>query len=141
MTTNSTYTTLTTGTNGVSSDDMSMIPITGDASVNLPVGVTTTPWNGTYTINDNWSITDTSAAASVHITGKGIVLDDDADIQIKGRQLSDILAGIESRLGLLTANHQLEAEFEELKALGDQYRELERRLNEQLTTWDILKKT
>lgn len=138
MTTNNIYTTLAQGANGMSSADY--ITVTGDSTVNL-TSATSMPWNGTYTINDNWSITDTAnSTGRVRIHGQGIELDEDADIVIKGKKLSEVLAGIETRLGLLTANTKLESEFEELRALGERYRELERQLNQQLQTWDILKR-
>jgi hypothetical protein len=138
MTTNTIYTTLAQGANGTSSADY--ITVTGDSTVNL-TGAATMPWNGTYTINDNWSITDTAnSTTKVRIHGQGIELDEEADIVIKGKKLSEVLAGIETRLGLLTANPKLESEFEELRALGERYRELERQLNQQLQTWDILKR-
>lgn len=64
----------------------------------------------------------------------------DGDIKLNGRSMSDLLDKIEQRLALLTPNTELEAEWEELKALGDQYRQLEQYIKEKSKTWDILKR-
>ena len=50
-----------------------------------------------------------------------------------------MLEAIESRLGILTPNPQLESEFDELKALGDAYREAEKKFKEQKQIFEILK--
>lgn len=47
------------------------------------------------------------------------------DITIKGKSLSKILDGIEQRLAILHPNERLENSWEELKELGNRYRELE----------------
>ena len=64
-----------------------------------------------------------------------------ADIFMNGVSLKDTLASIESRLAILKPDVALEAEWEELKRLGDEYRKLEKEINEKVRTWDILKKT
>jgi flagellar motility protein MotE (MotC chaperone) len=43
-------------------------------------------------------------------------------------------------LALLTPNPELEKEWDELKELGDRYRELEKHITEKMKTWDILKR-
>jgi hypothetical protein len=45
---------------------------------------------------------------------------------------------VEQRLAILTPNPDLEKEWNELKQLGDQYRALEKHINEKMTTWNIL---
>jgi hypothetical protein len=63
------------------------------------------------------------------------------NIRVKGRNLTEWLETVESRLGILQINSELETEFDELRALGDAYREAERRFNEQKRVYDILKNT
>ncbi len=46
---------------------------------------------------------------------------------------------IEQRLNILTVNAKLESEWEELRALGEQYRALEQSIIEKMKTWDKLK--
>jgi hypothetical protein len=60
---------------------------------------------------------------------------DRADIVINGQSLGQTLFRIEQRLNLLVPNPELEAEWAELKQLGDQYRALEEKLVEQVEIW------
>lgn len=64
----------------------------------------------------------------------------DGNLKVKGRDLCQILDTIESRLGVLNPNPELESEFDELKALGDAYREAEKKFLEQKRVFEILKK-
>ena len=64
---------------------------------------------------------------------------EDADIMINGVSLNDTLKNIEQRLGILRPNPDLEAEWDQLKALGNQYRELEKQLKEKSNMWSKLK--
>lgn len=62
------------------------------------------------------------------------------DITVKGKNLINLLETIESRLAMLEPNPKLEAEFDELRSLGDAYRAAEKKLLEQKRVWEILKK-
>lgn len=62
------------------------------------------------------------------------------NLKVKGRDLCQILDAIESRLGVLNPNPELEKEFDELKELGDAYREAEKKFLEQKRVFEILKK-
>ena len=64
---------------------------------------------------------------------------DDADIRINGISLTDVLKNIEQRLNILRPNTELEAEWSQLRELGDQYRALEAKLTEQGDMWAKLK--
>lgn len=64
----------------------------------------------------------------------------DADIDINGKSLMKTLEGIEQRLGLLSPNTELEAEWDELLELGQAYRKLEAELLEKKKMWETLKK-
>lgn len=70
---------------------------------------------------------------------KGITMPEETDIKIGDFSLKESLARIEERLNLLTANTKLEAEWEELKQLGEQYRALEKQIMEKMNVWDLLK--
>ena len=76
--------------------------------------------------------------SSLQVSGDAEFL---GNIKIKGRNLTDWLATVDSRLGILHINSELESEFDELRALGDAYREAERRFTEQKRVYDILKNT
>lgn len=64
----------------------------------------------------------------------------DGDIKIKGVNLTDRLDAIEERLGILRPNNDLEGKWEKLKALGEEYRRLEKEILEGENIWDMLKK-
>ena len=63
----------------------------------------------------------------------------DADIQINGISLTDVLKNIEQRLNILRPNTELEAEWGQLRELGNQYRRLETDLKEKSLMWNKLK--
>ena len=87
---------------------------------------------GHWTIDDSRLLAPNSA--KIQLTGEN------ADIEINGRSVMQILDGIESRLGLLHTREDLENEWSELKALGDRYREMVRNIEEKSKMWDTLKK-
>ena len=96
---------------------------------------TTTMPSGGYTLN-----TGLSSAGNVKITGNGIDMVEGTDLVIGGKSIKKSLEAIESRLAIMSANHEVEAEWEELKRLGDAYRALEAEIQEKMKTWNILKK-
>lgn len=72
--------------------------------------------------------------------GSLVLTGENADIDINGTSLKAFMVRIEERLALLTPNTKLESEWAELKALGDQYRQLEKDIRSKMQTWDILSK-
>jgi hypothetical protein len=64
----------------------------------------------------------------------------EGELKIKGVNLTDRLDKIEERLGILRPNEGLEEKWDELKALGDRYRELEKDILEKEKIWDLLKR-
>jgi hypothetical protein len=98
-----------------------------------PVTITTTSANTgpTWTLSDSWQ----NSPPSGKITLKG----EDADIEINGRSLMQILDGLEQRLGLLKCREDLEADWSELKALGNQYRAMVKSIEEKTQMWTTLK--
>lgn len=64
---------------------------------------------------------------------------DHADIEINGKSLRDWMTQIEQRLNILQPNVQLESEWDELRALGERYRQLEKQCQEKSQMWNKLK--
>lgn len=133
------------------------ISITGAQGSNTSIGGASGTWNltaGAYTTSidtsnlmwastpntvwttntADWSIS-TSAAQSGTMELKG----DNADILVNGRSLMDAIDALEQRLNILVPNPELEAEWDELRELGDRYRELERLCKEKGDMWAKLK--
>jgi len=61
-----------------------------------------------------------------------------ADIKINGESLMATLRGIQDRLNILRPNQELEAEWDQLRELGEQYRKLEQELEEKSLVWAAL---
>jgi hypothetical protein len=89
---------------------------------------------GTYSINNNDIATQT-----VVLNKEGITIQEGADLRLGNVSLKETLAAIESRLNILRPNPELEAEWEELRELGDRYRQLEAELTEKSCVWKILR--
>lgn len=89
--------------------------------------------NTVWTTNtSDWSI-GTSQSATMELKG------DNADIVVNGRSLMNAIDALEQRLNMLVPNPELEAEWDELRELGDRYRELERLCKEKGDMWNKLK--
>ena len=74
---------------------------------------------------------DTKFDCDVNIKGK---------LNLNGKDITDILDKIESRLAILHPNIKLEDKWDQLKELGNRYRELEQEIIEKEKIWEILKK-
>jgi len=90
----------------------------------------TLTWNG---VNPAW----TTPSSTLKIDGDAEI---EGDLKVKGKSLSEAIENIEKRLAILHPNSELEERWEELKALGERYRELEKDILEKEKMWDILKK-
>ena len=126
---------------------------TGNTLVNSPYTITLSGGSG-YGINTmaggngTWATTGTSYAiweshkpsANVQISSGGIRMDSDCDITFGNVSLKETLESIQSRLAILKPNPLLEEEWEELRALGDAYRALEKEIGEKMQVWNALKK-
>jgi hypothetical protein len=99
----------------------------------------------TYTVSaatwQNSSISNPTADTLINAGGQIELRGDKADVVINGVSLSATLKGIQDRLNMLQLNAALEAEWDELQALGKQYRRLEAELAEKQRMWEIMKKT
>lgn len=118
--------------------------------------MTTDTQNGTYVIHDDlaaaslysttatlgyndWIVnTSTIDNSVVKISTSGIKMEEGCDIKVGDRSLLKTLDAIYERLAILETNSKLEAEFNELRDLGDQYRKLEADLKEKMVTWSVL---
>ena len=108
----------------------------GFGNVTLPAG-SGLNYTSPYTFSSatpNWSIRDDNNVSST-INLKG----ENADIKINDISLVDTLKTIQDRLNILRPNPELETEWDQLRELGEQYRELEKKLQEQSDMWDKLK--
>lgn len=99
--------------------------------------VTHTVWTTTGT-SGSWNISDVDLTSPP--SGKIRLEGEDADIEINGRSLTQILDSIEQRLGMLKCREDLEKDWHELKRLGDQYRALVKDIEEKHKIWDALKR-
>ena len=97
-----------------------------------PWTTTTAPWitSGTgISLDPSWA----NGSSKIKLDG------DNADIEINGESLVGMLKAIQERVNILTVNTELESEWEELQALGEQYRALEKHILEKMDTWNKLK--
>ena len=92
----------------------------------------------TYTPIWNTGVTMPNAM-SVNQSGRVDLKGDNADITINGVSLSATLKLIQDRLGLLVPNPELEGQFDELRALSEQYKKLEAECREKMRVWNTLK--
>ena len=84
-----------------------------------------------------WIATGTNASNTLSVQGDA---EFDGDITVKGRSLAEFMESVEHRLNIMRPNPDLEAEWDQLRALGEQYRELEKQLAEKSQMWTTLKK-
>jgi hypothetical protein len=106
----------------------------GPFTVSGVINPNTSPY--TFSAGTNtapWFTQGPMTAPKIKLDGEG------ADIVVNGFSLVDAINSIQDRLNCLQINPALEKEWEELRALGDQYRELERQILEKQATWDRLK--
>ena len=96
-------------------------------------------YDTTYTVDydqlsgaNGWGTT--SIQSGLDITGE------DADITLNGKSMRDWMSKVEERLAILEPNPELEAEWAELKELGERYRAMEQELQEKSRAWNLLKK-
>lgn len=100
-------------------------------SITSPYTVTTAV--GTSTAATWATFNPTSGSTKIQLDGEN------ADITVNGWSLVQAVKRIEERLGLFQPNPELEREWEDLRALGEQYRQLEQHIRDKQATWDRLK--
>ena len=93
---------------------------------------------GGYTFtNTNWNTPAPPMAVSQ--SGQISLSGNNADIVINGVSLVSKLDAIAERLNILDVNKELEAEWDQLRELGEQYRQLELDLRAKSAMWKTLK--
>ena len=98
-------------------------------NVTSPVWTTTTNNTGGYTFaNQNIQPNNT-----IQIKGEN------ADLLINEKSLKTWMEKVEERLNILTPNPEMEAEWDQLRKLGERYRKLEKKCQEQSDMWKKLK--
>jgi hypothetical protein len=105
-------------------------------NVSPTVWTTTTNNTGGYTFanqNIQPSTLASGTGGKVHIQGK------DADLVIGDKSLKTWMEKVEERLNILTPNPELEAEWDDLRRLGERYRKLEKKCREKANMWEKLK--
>jgi len=130
-------------------DDCSTVTMT--SGVDYTIGPIDPTWTigavgGTYTMSNIslsnnlystgtgvWPATSSSQSGLMELQG------DNADIKINGRSLMEAIDALEQRLNIMVPNPELEAEWDELRELGDRYRELEKQCKEKGRMWFNLK--
>jgi hypothetical protein len=126
--------------------DLSMLGAVGSGNLTSPYTVTTSAFpnvvaGGGFTAGVGWTnttgntpwLSQTSASTKINLEGEN------ADIVVNGHSLVDAINSIKDRLNCLQINPALEAEWDQLRDLGDQYRDLEKQILEKQATWDRLK--
>lgn len=90
---------------------------------------TASPWISTGT---NTMVVGQSG--TIQIQGK------DADIKINDKSMVAWMEKVEERLNILTPNPELEADWDDLRRLGERYRALEQKCKQKAQMWAALKK-
>ncbi len=96
--------------------------------------INTNTYTGTST---NYAWNTTSIDNTLQVQGDS---DFAGDIRVQGRSLTEFMDSVEQRLNILRPNADLEADWDQLRELGKQYRELEQQILQKAQMWDTLKK-
>lgn len=97
---------------------------------------TATPANTTIGVS-GWYTSGNIPTPSIKVVGDA---EFEGEVKIKGVKLDERLNAIEDRLAILRPNYDLEGKWEELKELGERYRQLEKEILEKEAMWKILGK-
>ena len=115
-------------------NDVSTIDLTND------VYTSTLLTTGTLTVaSSDWGINinpDFQVPGDAHFQGDIAI---QGDVSVQGQSLKSWMQQVEQRLAIMRPNPDLEAEFTELRELGDQYRKLETELQDKMQAWQVLK--
>ena len=94
--------------------------------------------SGTY--GPVWTDNTSMAISQHHSSGIMELRGEKADVVVNGESMMQTLRDIQDRLNMLRPNPELEAEWDQLRALGEQYRKLESEFKEKSKMWNTLKK-
>ena len=93
----------------------------------------------TSNMSDVYTIANNNTLSCANVTSLGIDMHENADITVGGKSMREFMEQVNERLAILEPNKKLEAEWAELKELGERYRAVEQDLLEKAKSWDILK--
>jgi hypothetical protein len=113
------------GSGGVTYQDLYSATLSGAPYTFTTNGTGAAPW---ISVNDHNTLSVSGDA------------DFNGEVRVQGRSLADFMQQVEQRLNILQLNPELEAEWDELRELGDRYRELEQQCKEKSQMWKTLKK-
>jgi len=106
-------------------------------NVNIGSGINVSPTVWTTTTNNTGGYTfanqNIQPNNTVHIKGEN------ADLLINDKSLKTWMEKVEERLNILTPNPEMEAEWDQLRKLGERYRKLEKKCKEKSDMWNKLK--
>ena len=100
----------------------------------------------TYTLSDYTRVTDTTVSRANDYnwripSAEEIFRTSQADdITVNGRSLAAFMESVEQQLAILNRCAELESRWLELKELGEQYKKLQKELQEREYTFELLKK-
>ena len=123
--------TITLGTNNIANGGVSLTsPYTFTGTIGTGFSNTTYTTSGAGTSSPWYT---NSVSPKIQLSGEG------ADVEVNGWSLVAAVKRIEERLGLFQPNPELESEWQDLRALGEQYRKLEQHIRDKQATFDRLK--
>lgn len=130
-----------TFTNGSGSTGYSNLTVTTGTGVsNSTVWATSaSPYYSTNTHSSINLMRDATRGDVLIQNGNLKINGPDADIQIGEVSLKKFMEDVSLRLSIMQPNTKLEKDWEELKELGDRYRQLEKEMIEKAKVWNILK--
>jgi hypothetical protein len=104
-------------------------------NVNIGSGINVSPtvWTTTTNNTGGYTFANTQPSNTVHIQGEN------ADLLIDDKSLKTWMEKVEERLNILTPNPEMEAEWDQLRKLGERYRKLEKKCREKADVWKKLK--
>ena len=94
---------------------------------------------GPYGAAADWASQATKSPVTINASGKIDLQGESADITINGTSLLATLAALQERLNWMQPATELEAEWDQLRELGDRYRELEQQCREKSQMWTKLR--
>jgi flagellar motility protein MotE (MotC chaperone) len=86
-----------------------------------------------------WNTTGGNLGTNITQGGRISLQGTDADLDINGKSLKQWMEQVEERLNIITPNLTLEKEWDDLRELGERYRELEKKCKEKAEMWKKLK--
>jgi hypothetical protein len=85
--------------------------------------------------------TTTGTGTGYNWPNQGVMQVHAQDLEINGKSVMKSLERIEAQLGLLDSDEKLEADWKELRDLGNKYRRVQKRIQDKLATFNKLKET